>query len=169
MFDSWHQEDTRLNRKVALNLLDNYNFKTIIDIGSGKGALTHQLKKLNNNVIGIDISPSAVDIARARFPDICFEVVDVNNLECFQDFLAKNLNPPSSIVDLVFTAECLSYVKNWKELISWLRFRTRYLLIVLYIPEDPIGFVKSSSELEAQIASHFHIHEVVSLNNRVSL
>ena len=41
-FDSWHQEDTRqLNRKVALNLLDNYNFKTIIDIGSGKGALTH--------------------------------------------------------------------------------------------------------------------------------
>ena len=45
-FDSWHQEDSRqLNRKIALNILDAYNFNRIIDLGCGKGALTHHLKK----------------------------------------------------------------------------------------------------------------------------
>ena len=41
-FDSWHQEDSRqLNRKIALEILSEYNFNRILDIGTGKGALTH--------------------------------------------------------------------------------------------------------------------------------
>lgn len=81
-FDSWHQEDSRqLNRKVALAILDEWNFRTIIDIGAGKGALTHLLKKRNNQVIGLDISSTAVEIARVRFPDIEFDSIDVNNIE----------------------------------------------------------------------------------------
>jgi len=78
-FDSWHQEDTRqLNRKIDLAVLENYNFSKIIDIGCGKGALTHLLKKRNNQVLGLDISETAISVAKERFPDIDFLVIDVN-------------------------------------------------------------------------------------------
>ena len=70
-FDSWHQEDSRqLNRKIALKMLDEWNFQTIVDIGSGKGALTHMLKKRNNVVVGLDVSQTAIDVAIERFPDM---------------------------------------------------------------------------------------------------
>jgi ubiquinone/menaquinone biosynthesis C-methylase UbiE len=87
-FDSWHQEDSRqLNRKIALNILSCYNFETVIDIGSGKGVLTHQLKKRNNHVLGLDISPTAIEVARARYPDIEFDIADVNDLPVFTAYL----------------------------------------------------------------------------------
>ena len=48
-FDSWHQDDARqLQRKIDLVILEDYNFEKIIDLGCGKGNLTHLLKKKNN-------------------------------------------------------------------------------------------------------------------------
>ena len=67
-FDSWHQEDSRqLQRKIALSILEEYNFQSIVDVGSGKGALTHLLKKRNNQVIGLDISSTAVEQQKQDF------------------------------------------------------------------------------------------------------
>ena len=87
-FDSWRQEDSRkLQRKIALSILEEYNFQSIVDVGSGKGALTHLLKKRNNQVIGLDISPTAVEQAKARFPDIQFSSIDVNDSDKFELFL----------------------------------------------------------------------------------
>jgi SAM-dependent methyltransferase len=166
-FDSWHQDDTRqLNRKIALEILGGYNFENIIDIGAGKGALTHQLKKLNNHVRGLDISPTAIEVARARFPDIEFEVADVNDLPWFTTYLDNRYGGTVAgggrrQIDLVFSAECLSYIEHWKELICELANRTRYLMINLFLPENPIGFVKSVKELESEVSRHFEILELV--------
>jgi 2-polyprenyl-3-methyl-5-hydroxy-6-metoxy-1,4-benzoquinol methylase len=85
-FDSWHQEDTRqLNRQISLEIIDQFNFGNIVDVGCGKGALTHRLKKKNNKVLGIDISHTAIDIASARFPDIAFKQLDVGKPAHFSD------------------------------------------------------------------------------------
>ena len=67
-FDSWHQD-------------------TIVDIGCGKGALTHILKKKNNTCLGIDISQTAIDVAKERFNDIDFVVCDINNIGAFSDLI----------------------------------------------------------------------------------
>ena len=81
-FDSWHQDDSRqLKRKICLAILEDYNFDKVLDIGCGKGSLTHILKRKNNTVVGLDISQTAVDIASARFPDIDFICSDVNNVK----------------------------------------------------------------------------------------
>lgn len=162
-FDSWHQDDSRqLNRKIALDILGGYNFGKILDIGSGKGALTHQLKNLNNHVLGLDISPTAVEVARARFPDIEFVVSDANDLPRFTFYFDKKYGETAGRgVDLVFTAECLSYIEHWKELIRELATRTRHLMINLFLPENPIGFVKSVEELEVEVNHHFEILELV--------
>lgn len=83
-FDSWHQDDTRqLQRKIDLAILEDYSFEKIIDIGCGKGSLTHLLKKKNNYVLGLDISQTAVNIAQERFPDINFLSIDVNEIKNF--------------------------------------------------------------------------------------
>jgi 2-polyprenyl-3-methyl-5-hydroxy-6-metoxy-1,4-benzoquinol methylase len=87
-FDSWHQDDSRqLNRKIALEILSAHNFKSVIDVGSGKGMLTHQLKRLNNNVLGLDISQTTIEVAHSRFPGIGFGVVDVSDLLSFERHL----------------------------------------------------------------------------------
>jgi len=81
-FDSWHQENSmQLNRKFALAILDMWNFSLIVDVGCGKGALTHLLKKNNNKVFGTDISSTAIKRAEARYPDIDFFELKVGN--CF--------------------------------------------------------------------------------------
>lgn len=163
-FDSWHQEDNRqLNRQIALTILGAYNFNHIIDLGCGKGALTHRLKKHNNRVLGIDISQTALDAARARFPDIDFAVADVNNCAAFAAYIGEYYGENAGGGDLVFSAELFSYLENWKDLLALLSTKTRFLMITLYLPEDPIGFVKTPQELEESIANHFEIIESVSL------
>ncbi len=81
-FDSWHQDDSRqLQRKIDLAILEDYNFNKILDIGCGKGSLTHTLKKKNNIVVGVDISQTAVNIASERFSDIEFVCSNMNSIE----------------------------------------------------------------------------------------
>ena len=163
-FDSWHQDDSRqLNRKIALDLLSEYNFANLVDLGCGKGALTHKLKKCNNHVLGLDISPTAIGVARTRFPDIEFHVADFNDLPSFTSYLDERYGGPKvgGGIDLVFSAECLSYIERWKELISEMSRRTSYLLVNLFLPENPIGFVKTPEELETEIGQHYEILELV--------
>jgi len=90
IFDSWHQDDTRqLQRKIDLSILEDYSFDKILDIGCGKGSLTHMLKKKNNYVLGVDISQTAVDIASERFPDIDFVKTDVNDIKNYDIVIEK--------------------------------------------------------------------------------
>ena len=163
-FDSWHQEGSRqLQRKIALSILEEYNFQSIVDVGSGKGALTHLLKKRNNQVIGLDISPTAVEQAKARFPDIQFSSIDVNDSDKFELFLKDFLKSHVGGGSLIFTAECLSYLSNWKDFIQVASRNIDYLMVSLFIPKDPIGFVKTAKELELEICKHYEIIESVHL------
>lgn len=159
-FDSWHQDDTRqLQRKIDLAILEDYNFSKIIDIGCGKGSLSHLLKKKNNYVLGLDISQTAVNIAQERFPDIDFLSTDVNQIENFSSLMNK-----MGGVNLVFTSEVFSYIENWKELLVEISKSSEYFMISLYIPENPIGFVKSENDLVEEIEKNFEVIEHISLN-----
>jgi len=56
-YDSWHQDDVHyLDKQICLKILKQYDFNSILDVGCGKGALTHLMKTENNSVIGCDIS-----------------------------------------------------------------------------------------------------------------
>lgn len=162
-FDSWHQEDSRqLNRQVALSFFGTTNFGTVLDLGCGKGSLTHQLKRRNNRVIGIDVSQTAVDVAQARFPDIEFAVHDVSRCNAIDPLVDKALGPGSRF-DLTVIAECLSYIERWKEVLNELAARSRFLIITLYLPQDPIGFVKSRSDLLEAVQTSWDCIEVVTM------
>jgi len=68
-------------------------------------------------------------------------------------------------VDLVFSSEAFSYIKNWKKLLEEISKTTNYLMISLFIPNNPIGFVKSEKELVDEINKNFNIIEHITLHN----
>ncbi len=121
-YDSWFQEDLRhLTYQISFVLLNRYNFSKILDIGCGKGTFTHLLKKENNFVKGMDISETAIKKAKAKYPDIEFEVGTAENLEGEEKF------------DLVILMEILSYLKKWKEVIKKVaQITTNHIYITLF-------------------------------------
>lgn len=145
-YDSWLQSDLRdYGYLLSLAILNQYNFNTILDIGCGKGLFTSLLKKKNNNVVGWDISPTAIKKAQTSYPDITFEVVDISK--------RKYLH----FTDLILLKEVLSYVKEWKKVIYRISMVANYLFITVDLPEHPVGFIKSFKELEEEIKKHFDI------------
>lgn len=161
-FDSWHQDDSRwLSRQISLSILNHWNFNVIIDLGCGKGQFTHLLKKKNNFVAGFDLSNSAVCLARQRYPDIVFDLLDLrsgNDVELAYSKIKRDVGN----VSLTVILECLSYIENWKQLLEWISKSTDYILLSLYIPIDPIGFVKSESDLLNELNTLFEPVEIVS-------
>jgi trans-aconitate methyltransferase len=154
-FDSWDQENMlHLAKQISLVLINRYNFSSILDYGCGKGHFSSLLKKKNNKVTGIDISSVAIEKAKARFPSINFMVADQTK------FLAEYKEKH----DLIIAMEVLSYIENWKSLLNRFADLTSHLLLTLYIPENPIGFVKTFTELRMEVEKHFFIEDEIMLN-----
>jgi SAM-dependent methyltransferase len=79
----WHQdkEPDCLDFKIALRILETKApYDSILEIGCGLGYLTNEVAKYCKNeyqVVGTDISPTAIDKARKLFPNLRFEVLDI--------------------------------------------------------------------------------------------
>ncbi len=155
-FDAWHQSDPRrLDNQVAALLLKRITFRTVLDLGCGKGAFTAGLKRRDNQVIGVDVSETAIQAAREKYPDIQWTCAAV------LDYLAG-----AEPVDLIVARELLSYVEDWREVLRRCAALSRYVLVGLFIPPDPIGFVSSYEELEGELEHHFEVIECVDLRKR---
>lgn len=53
---------------------------SVLDVGCGLGATTYALSQYFPNVIGLDISQKAVELAKNRFPELIFQHNDFSNL-----------------------------------------------------------------------------------------
>ena len=157
-FDSWFSSDlTHLPKLISLAILNRYNFKNILDFGCGKGSFTHILKKRNNYVLGLDISKTAIKKAKVNYGNkIDFMVIQDNE---FTSFVQKQK------FDLTIILETLSYIENWRKAIKDISKFSIYIYITLYIPANPIGFVKSFQELIDAIENYFNIEEKIIYND----
>jgi predicted TPR repeat methyltransferase len=52
-----------------MEILRDYNFDSVLELGCGKGTASQFLNN-NNKVLGVDISPTAIEKAKASYPDI---------------------------------------------------------------------------------------------------
>lgn len=159
-FDSWHCSDlTHVMKQLSLTLLGQYNFDRIFCYGCGKGHFAHLLKRRNNYVLGVDVAPTAIRKARTNYGHLVdFEVIEDNDFES----VVGDRN-----FDLTVAAEVLSYVEEWREVIGRVAGFSRRLYVSLYLPEDPIGFVKGFDELEEEVARHFELSEKLLYNDEV--
>lgn len=69
---------------------------------------------------------------------------------------------------MVLSGELFSYLCNWKDIIKIISNRTDYFLIFLYIPDNPIGYVKSENELAEEVSKYFELIEWVSIKKQKS-
>ncbi len=148
-----------LDKKICLTPLAGYCFNRVLDVGCSKGAITQFLKKQNNQVVALDLGETSLRVARGRYPDIQFLQANVRAA----DF---DLTRVAGKFDLVVCMEMLSYIANWRSLLAQFSRVARYALVALYLPQDPIGIVKSLDELLAEFAAHFTIIEDVRFVSR---
>lgn len=154
-FDSWQSNDVRhLRLRVSMEVLRDYNFDSVLELGCGKGVASQFLKKANNRVLGVDVSPTAVKKASVSFPDIEFRVMDVMNVDKLDEKF-----------ELTTLMAVMAYVEKWPLLLKKISKMSEYLLIAEFIPSNPIGMVKSASELEVEIEHYFEIQTKVALND----
>ena len=59
----------------------------VADVGCGPGYVTHHLHQLGVDVVGIDLSPEMIAIARRDYPDLRFEVGTMTDLDLADDSL----------------------------------------------------------------------------------
>ena len=131
--DPWHQDSVQsIAEDIALLLLSKYPYQRILDVGCGKGRFTNRIRQTTEAVvIGLDISPTAIEIASSRYPGI--------------EFLSANVPPlsfPNESFDLVVSAELLWYVLPslqmlFAEIKRVLRPSGHYLILQqFYKPEE---------------------------------
>jgi 2-polyprenyl-3-methyl-5-hydroxy-6-metoxy-1,4-benzoquinol methylase len=155
-FDSWHQSDPRrMDSQVASLLAGQIGYRSVLDLGCGKGSFTATLARHDTEVTGVDLSATAIAAAQAQFPDLQWVCAPV------QDYLAR-----AAPVDLIVAREVFSYLRDWREVLARCAELGRYLLIGLYVPPDPIGFVASHAELEQELERHAEILDAVILSRR---
>lgn len=83
----WHQDKTahKVSSDIAIAILKQYRYNTILDVGAGLGYFTNRLsKELKNSfgggrplVTGVEISQTAVEHAKKKYPHIKFLVSDI--------------------------------------------------------------------------------------------
>lgn len=160
-FDSWHQDDLRhLDRGICLSILQQFNFNRILDVGCGKGAFTQFLKKHNNHVEGVDISPTAITQAKVRYPDIEFRQADVQDDAWQHGYEGEP-------IDLIICLELISYIENWQALIEKFSRMAMFTLVKLFLPADPIGYVKDIDQLVDVFSKHYEVlHDIRIINTK---
>ena len=103
--DPWHQDSKQFYfKELSIKLLKLYGFdgfRSILDIGCGKGKFTNELEQAfpDAQVVGLDISETAVKIAMERYPQIEFTVADI-----------RKDHVDYSKFDLIFMTEVIWYV-----------------------------------------------------------
>lgn len=160
-FDSWHQEDTwDVSYQIAFGLVKSCWGPKVLDIGCGKGFFCSDLgDEMISRITAIDISETAILKAKSRNPEINFIKMDARDILSLPD-----------TYDLAIAMEILSYLPEWRSVIANMSKKARAGMISLYLPPNPIGFIKSFDELMLEFAKWFHIEDEVMLNgNKIFL
>ena len=175
-FDSWNQSDEmHITKQLALTLIKIHrDIKTIADIGCGTGAFTRLvIRELHLMFLRvIDISPTAIETAKikGRFSDygiVEYSVMDIS--KATKNEICSRLIGDLQIgfLDLAICMEVLSYLHNWRQVIENISCMAMRVLITLSLPPNPIGYVKSFYELEAEVKKHFIIEHKIMHNDNL--
>jgi trans-aconitate methyltransferase len=78
-YDAWAEAQRRMAERLAVQLPQRLAEGPIVDLCCGTGALTGLLhtRYPHTAVLGVDVAPGMIDVCRKRFPQLAFEVADV--------------------------------------------------------------------------------------------
>lgn len=92
-----------LEKPAMYKKLPDLKGKTVLCIGCGTGEECEYLKSIGaKRVVGIDISNGLIDFAKKSYPDLEFQVMDMEKLNFSDDSF-----------DFVYSSLTMHYVKDW--------------------------------------------------------
>lgn len=102
--DPWRQsvsEKDATDKKIVLSKIQEIDPKRVIEIGCGLGHFTNDIRNsFSGELLGIDISKTAIKKAQKNYPNIRFETGDLLSFNLFDNFLP----------DMIIMAEVTWYV-----------------------------------------------------------
>ena len=156
-FDSWDQDNPhRLDVYLVRALVDSTSPRNIVDIGCGKGFLTSLLTHPDRTVVGCDVSETALAIARGRAPAAEFVHLSDPTIYPLVQFLFTARRSLGTI-DMVVMSQVLSYIADWPNLVNIASAYSNGLCLALYVPRDPIGFVKSWGDVVETVSKKMDV------------
>lgn len=154
----WHQD--KIADELDLSIARSFArvrspYDTILDVGCGLGYFAHELLGLGRNVYGIDVSPTAIQKLKARFPHIDARVADTTERQG-----DRPLFPGISAFDLVVCRGLFWYVfPRMNEVVANITFWVKdrgVLLIHQNFPDLDGNFVgKDVIQTPARLAEFF--------------
>lgn len=119
---------SHLEKPAMYSALGSIRGKTILCLGCGAGEECAHIKSLGaKKVVGVDISKSLIHTAKKNFPNIDFQVMDMEKLKFAQ-----------SSFDLVYSSLVLHYVKDWTKVLSAVRRVLKQDGTFLFSTHNPI-------------------------------
>ncbi|HQF36277.1 MAG TPA: class I SAM-dependent methyltransferase [Candidatus Dojkabacteria bacterium] len=104
--------------------------KKVLCIGCGSGEECEFLKERGaDKVIGIDISEGLINIAKKKYPEIEFHVMDVENMKFEKDSF-----------DYVYSSLTMHYLSNWIVALKAIRKILKKRGIFLFSTHHPVRF-----------------------------
>jgi predicted TPR repeat methyltransferase len=111
--DPWEQttrEQWASEKAVAINLVQKFNAKRVIELGCGFGHYTKRIADIGVDVLGIDVSETAIQKARLLYPNLQFAVGDILDFDLYRQYRP----------DIIVMAEITWYVLD--KLDTFLKF-----------------------------------------------
>ena len=150
--DPWNQttrEEFATDKAITLNLIKKFNFKRVIELGCGLGHFTNKIREIGVDVLGVDISKTAIEKARTKHPNGKFLQGDILDFEIY-----KRYNP-----DLIIMAEITWYVlEKLDDFLEFFKSEMKNVFIIHLLVTYPKGVQKYGCEKFTnldQILSYF--------------
>lgn len=100
-----------LEKPAMHDALPDLSGKRVLSIGCGSGEECHELKERGAaSVLGIDAAPHLIEIARASWPELAFEV-------CKMEDIAY----PANSFDFAYSSLVLHYAQSWIDILKRIR------------------------------------------------
>lgn len=84
----WHQskEEWASDKAIAIHLMRKLGVKRVIELGCGLGQFTGNIAESGFNVLGVDISQTAITKDRLKYPACEFRVGDILDYDIYREF-----------------------------------------------------------------------------------
>ena len=158
----WRNFETCL-RKASINGdISLPKIKSVCEIGCGTGGILKQLSSyegLNNldEIEGWDINPSAIEIAKNKYPEI--------------KFFNKDLLSENKIYDLLICADVFEHLENPYLFLNTLRQKSKYFLFNIPIELCFLSMLRGKKIFENSFndVGHLHFYSAATANLIIEL
>lgn len=153
--DPWEQtakEEWASEKAIALNFIKKMNAKKVMEMGCGLGHFTKKIAALGVDVLGIDISRTAIDKAKSKHPQCKFVVGDILDYEIYRKF------KPDMIIMSEITWYVLDKLARFIQFVK-LEYPDAYLIHLLTTyPESRQTYGKDIFTNLVEIKEYFGAH-----------